>query len=85
MHPGEQFFVPGHSTSVVALLTHAQIDIRDVTKIWVVIIAAQVGSDDQPGAILGVPHDAEVTPLTLVGAPRYSMGTEHENRPSHHQ
>ena len=73
MHPGEQFFVPGHSTSVVALLTHAQIDIRDVTRIWVVIVAAQTGSNDLVGSIFGVPHDAEVSPLTLVGAPRYAM------------
>lgn len=73
MHPGEQFFVPGHSTSVCALLTHSQIDVRDVTRVWVVIVAAQTGSDDLVGSIFGVPHDAEVSPLTLVGAPRYSM------------
>lgn len=73
MHPGEQFFVPGHSTSVCALVTHSQIDVRDVSRIWVVIVAAQTGSDDLVGSILGVPHDTEVSPLTLVGAPRYSM------------
>ena len=73
MRAGDQFFVPGHSTSVVAVLSHSQMNVKDLTRIWVVIVAAQTGSNDVVGSIFGVPHDAEVTPLDLIGAPRYAM------------
>jgi len=73
MLPGQQFFAPGFSTSVLALLTHQQIDVRDVSQVWCVTIATQNGSTDLVGAIFPLPRDAEVSPLDLVGPPRYAM------------
>ena len=73
MKPGEEFIAPGLCDSVLALLTHAQIDISDVEKIWCVIVASQSGSSDRVGAIVPLPRNAPVQRLQLAHAPQYAL------------
>jgi hypothetical protein len=63
MGAGVMFMTQDQPDRILALLTHAQVDVRDTTHIWCVVIAAGRNCALPAGSLVPLPRATEVIRL----------------------
>lgn len=63
---GKLFRTPADPDRILVLLSHSQVDVRDTSHIWCVVVAAGTSSAAVPGELVPLPRDIEVERLHLV-------------------
>lgn len=64
--PGQLFVISREPLDVLALLTHADVDVTDAKARWCVVVAAKPGSVHKPGSLLPLPADRLVFPVDVL-------------------